>query len=781
MDPRMSTQSNRFQDLRSLRLATLDSTLANAFVALVGGFLIPYIKFASPDQRTADHWLGIFSAMPSFVGIVQIFGAQWGRAFRSYKFFVAPGGTLWRLFHIPFIFLPLIAMAAEAKFGIMAVCVLLSAISIHMTVPVYNEWLSEMVPANSRGWYFSRRSIFITIVAATIGLLGGYALDYFKKTGQQGLGFSVIFGVGVVFGLASLIPYFMMADKHREVTVKVNFKEFVGNMLTPVKDRMFRRVLLFFGLFVAGQAFGGGLYDAYALESLKVDYTLLMQKNWAMALGNIAFVRMWGALADRYGNRPVLILLGLGLAITPGIWLIASPGHPYLWHILVFGHVYNGFIWGGVGVVQFNLLLATAKAEDRASYIGLAQALMAAVGGLSPLIGTYLFHGLASSGWNVVLSYKTVFATCMGIRLLSVFPLFRVREEGATDLKDTIKQIKNISPTGYLALGKLSSPDIEARETAMEGVASKKFSLASEEIINALHDPAPRVRRKAAQSLSRLSDPNSAEALIHMLRDHPDLVEDETIEALGNLGNPAAVPILSEYLESPRPQIRRAAAKALGEIGGTDAYAALVQVAAQEDDPDLRRAALQGLREELVPGSAGVIAQAVLSTRPSVRIAAAEAISELRIESAAPQLRGSLTAHFDEASSEVAYALGCVGTMSDAPQILQVASQCVSMITRRRCLMGVAALMGVERETYQLMLLSGMSRDAALLDRLRPHLKSSPELQSALDAYSLGQEREALQILAQGLAAPELKVFIEPCVKESFLVAALRTVKVLGD
>ena len=89
--------------------------------------------------------------------------------------------------------------------------------------------------------------------------------------------------------------------------------------------------------------------------------------------------------------------------------------------------------------------------------------------------------------------------------------------------------------------------------------------------------------------------------------------------------------------------------------------------------------------------------------------------------------------------------------------------------------------MGVERETYQLMLLSGMSRDAALLDRLRPHLKSSPELQSALDAYSLGQEREALQILAQGLAAPELKVFIEPCVKESFLVAALRTVKVLGD
>jgi len=503
-----------------------------------------------------------------------------------------------------------------------------------------------------------------------------------------------------------------------------------------------------------------------------------MQKNVAMAVGNVAFARIWGFLADRYGNKPVLVLLAIGLALTPTTWMLTSPSSAHNASILIIGHVFIGFVWGGVGIVQFNLLLATAKAEDRASYLGLAQALMAGVGGISPLLGATLFHNLASGGMNVVFAYKIVFGGCMLLRLISVIPLLRVREEGATDLGSTLRQIKNISPSGYLALGKLSSPDIDRREEGMEGVASKKFGIATEELVNALHDPTPRVRRKAAQSLSRLGDHSSAEALIHMLQDHPDLVEDETIDALGSIGNPAAVPILRDYLHSPRPQIRRAAAKAIGEIGGPDASQALLDVLAADSDPDLRRAALQGLRLNDSGGAEAALAKSVLDPHPSVRIAAAEAISELKVAQAAPQLRSSLAAHLDEAGSEVAYALGCVGNMSDTPQILEVAASCISVITRRRCLLGVAALMDVERETYQLMLLSGMSRDSALLDKIKSNLKSSPALKNALEAYSVGNEQKAIEVLAEDVSVPEIKLLNEPYVHEAFLIAALRYVKV---
>ena len=67
----------------------------------------------------------------------------------------------------------------------------------------------------------------------------------------------------------------------------------------------------------------------------------------------------------------------------------------------------------------------------------------------------------------------------------------------------------------------------------------------------------------------------------------------------------------------------------------------------------------------------------------------------------------------DEAASEVAYALGAVGTVDDISLILQTAEKCVSIITRRRCLLGLARLLGVESEVYRLLLLDGMSRDSA--------------------------------------------------------------------
>ena len=44
----------------------------------------------------------------------------------------------------------------------------------------------------------------------------------------------------------------------------------------------------------------------------------------------------------------------------------------------------------------------------------------------------------------------------------------------------------------------------------------------------------------------------------------------------------------------------------------------------------------------------------------------------------------------EEASSEAAYALGVVGNADDLPLILREAERSRSMITRRRCLLGIA-------------------------------------------------------------------------------------------
>src|SRR6185369_7392917 len=103
-------------------------------------------------------------------------------------------------------------------------------------------------------------------------------------------------------------------------------------------------------------------------------------------------------------------------------------------------------------------------------------------------------------------------------------------------------------------------------------------------------------------------------------------------------------------------------------------------------------------------------------------------------------LRESLGRFQDEASAEIAYALGAVGTEDDIPLILNEAARSVSVITRRRCLLGVARLLGVERESYRLMLAEGMVRDTMLQQMVRPLLKSKPRVRAAVERFGAGDE-----------------------------------------
>ena len=198
-----------------------------------------------------------------------------------------------------------------------------------------------------------------------------------------------------------------------------------------------------------------------------------------------------------------------------------------------------------------------------------------------------------------------------------------------------------------------------------------------------------------------------------------------------------------------------------------------MKAAAEPGDPDVRRASLQALRVLHATEAESVISDALFDPNPSVRIAAAEAVSELELAAASPYLRQSLNYYHDEAASEVAYALGSVGGEQDIPLILERAAESVSIITRRRCLLGVARILGVESQTYRLFLLEGMSRDTALLELLKPFVRSSRKLRTALEHYSEGDEAQALAILAQGRQSGELKLLAEHPVQELFLLAAV--------
>jgi len=466
------------------------------------------------------------------------------------------------------------------------------------------------------------------------------------------------------------------------------------------------------------------------------------------------------------------LALGL-LSLNTIAWVMCRPGDDTYNSILLLStHVLMGVFWCGTALCQFNLMLATAKPEDRANYIGAGMTVQAVMGGVAPLLGAAAMAGLRFE-FPAETAYKIIFGSVFFLRILSGFMLRPVQEPGSTKFRQTLQDLRQMSPRSVRTMRRLSrATSVTEREEAIEEIGSGRLNLASDEIVKALHDPLPRVRRQAAAAIAQLRDPRAVEELLHQLDEHPDLVEEEIVEALGVLGDPRSIPALVRTLNSPRAILRRSAARAIGRLGEgvPEAVQALIGSATAPDDPDLRRAALQALRVMEAREAAPVIAEALLDELPSVRIAAAEAVSGLELKEALPQLRDALIRYQDEASAEVAYALGCVGSADDIPLILAEAVRTTSVITRRRCLLGIARLLDVEHATYRLMLLDGMAQAQALLELMRASTRRDPRVQAALQAHSRGDEAAAVSILAEIDAS--LVPLTAVSVEELFLVAA---------
>lgn len=115
------------------------------------------------------------------------------------------------------------------------------------------------------------------------------------------------------------------------------------------------------------------------------------------------------------------------------------------------------------------------------------------------------------------------------------------------------------------------------------------------------------VRETAAQALESLGNSSAVSALVALLDGgvesaiqvpgKPHLVQpyNAILEALGTLGNQDLAPIIAPFLDHDVPQVRNAAARAMYQITGEAQYAERLVTVLEDDQLQLRRAALMDL------------------------------------------------------------------------------------------------------------------------------------------------------------------------------------------
>lgn len=265
----------------------------------------------------------------------------------------------------------------------------------------WQDMMANCFPIERRGRFFGTTSF----LGAGLGILGATLSARLLEAAPFPLNFARAFTVAATFILVSWGYLALTRETPRpRAQPPQSDRDFLRQLPAILRrDHNFRRFMLSRAVAALG-GMGGAFITIAALARWQIPdstvglYTAIMLVG--QSLGNL----VPGLLSDRYGHKPALIVSGLSSALAFLIaWLAPTPA----WYYAVFGLI--GFA-NGVGIISGMLIVMEfGTAEQRPTYIGLANTIGGLVGAGAPLLGAALaawsYSGLfALSGLAILLS-----------------------------------------------------------------------------------------------------------------------------------------------------------------------------------------------------------------------------------------------------------------------------------------------------------------------------------------------------------------------------------------
>ncbi len=444
----------------SLQASTVDGIFATIFSNATGGVLLSNFLVglnASPSQ------IGLLSSIPMLANLMQPLGALWGDRASSYHWY-----CFW--IYVPSRLLWLILAAAifwagqwneQTWVNLTLVIVGLACFWGALGSASWLSWIATLVPSRLRGRYFGTRASAISLM----NLLSIPALGWIISAWGGGdlQGYGVVLLLGVVAGMISLGFQFWMTDVRPGDRCTVEDKQVESTIISTsdaqdtasqkllasnstsisqfFQDTNFLLFLLYFALWMFAVNLSAPFFNVYLLDTLAIDLRWVTSYNSLQAGAHLTMLVVWGKLADRIGNRPILLIDGVLVALVPLLWLITGANSVSLWLWFPLLHLLAGGSWAAIDLCSNNLQLGVAPLRHQPLYF----ALVAAIAGISGALGTSVGGFLAEfADYGGILG---VFALSAIARLIALIPLVFVKEQGGKSLQQTLRLLRsNPSP-----------------------------------------------------------------------------------------------------------------------------------------------------------------------------------------------------------------------------------------------------------------------------------------------------------------------------------------------
>ena len=718
---RASTELNRTETMRALRYSTWDAVYATAFMALTtGSFLTGFALMIGAN----NFWMGVLSGIPTFAGLAQILSAYFVERRGERKVYTIFFASLGRILWVPILLIPFL-LPYVWQLPVFLMLYLFSSIFQNVPTPAWSSWMADLVPPEIRGRYFGRRNMLCGLAVMLLSMPAGWFMDLAQKKHlfSEPIGFASIFGAGCVCALLSILYVFRQAEPPMILSEKESDPGLRGMLAfykTPFQNKPFVRLMTFGAIFSASQFFAAPFFMVYMLKVLKLDYTWVQIFTVIGSMLTMITMPLWGYLGDKFGNKPIIGISVVGVGLLPILWVFTSYAHPTLsLAIITLINILGGIFWAGVGLGQFNLLIATTPTEAKSVYVGAWSAIVGLTGTIAPIICGILMTTLPGV-WHGpfhlnLLNFHIVFILNTVLRFVALASLRPVEDYGSVSARSVLTQLSSSNVGDWMQIRKLQRGQSEGvRRHAAQSLRASRTTLAVDELITALSDPSMHVRAEAAEALGDIADPRAAEALIARLDDPASGIVDEAAGALGRIGDLRAVLPLARLLEYADKPEQMAAARALGRIGNAEA-ASMLSRALTSTTGEVQEACVRALGETGEPGVAPVLISLLHKAPKSLRMALIRAMGEIGDPSCADSLLTLLETRPDAAMiAQISVSLGMCNVKHAARPLLEALETVESRVAHKQVLNSVGGLIGDGAAFYPLLALEPYARDEAV-------------------------------------------------------------------
>jgi MFS family permease len=432
----------------SLRASTLDGVFATVFSNGVGGVLLSNFLIelhASPTE------IGLLSSIPMLANLIQPIGAVLSERTTSrhnYSLWIyGPSRLLW---------LVLVAGIALShwhtadpqvlvRWTLAIVCVthFIGALGSASWL----SWLAVLVPRRLRGRYFGIRNSAASLTSLLCVPLLGWMVSAFPAGSIAGYG--VVLLLAIVAGVISIGFQFFMVDVNPQTQSQVeasqaastpdvtspadapaNLEAATASSSVPaLHDRNFLVFLLYLTLWTFAVNLSAPFFNLYLLDNLAIDLQAVTIYNSLQSGANLLLLLFWGQLADRVGNRAVLLGVGILVAATPLLWLGTSADSASVWLWFPLLHILGGGTWAAIDLCNNNLQLGVAPLKHQTHYFAIAAAVAGVSGALGTTTGGLLVEFADYGG------IPGLFALSAIVRLGALLPLLLVQEQRGQSLR----------------------------------------------------------------------------------------------------------------------------------------------------------------------------------------------------------------------------------------------------------------------------------------------------------------------------------------------------------